>query len=455
MFKRASGYASENEPELVVGLDLGTSKISVVVAEREAHGDSAQIIGMGQAVSSGIRKGLIVNLEQAVRSVKQAVNDAQNMVGQEITNVTVSFGGGEITNKISTGMVSLGRSPRPVSTLDIERAIEAAQANVSVPANQTILHTIPIEFTLDGNEGIDDPLGMTAMRLDIKLQSVIVPTTTIQNVLNCVERAGLDVSGLVLKPLTSALGVLSPDEALAGAVVTDIGGGTTSVAVFSDGRCKYMSLIPIGGDHVTNDVGSVLKVPLNKAEEIKKEVNVAPDCEFESETMDFECNSREYTVSRIDMHEIVRSRIEEAFNSLVRRDIIASGVTMLPAGIVVTGGVSKTAGLDSLLLEVMDLPIRIADPEDANKMPPGRNTSEYASASGIIRYMIAKERDPFRYMDNKALAKNMVPQEGMRRNTPEATVAPSKMKDTGREIKEKVSQSNILGELVKVLKDIF
>ena len=236
MFKKASSYVADNEPELLAGLDLGTSKVTVVVAERESDGESAQIIGVGQAPSNGIRKGLIVNLDQAVKSVRQAVSDAQNMVGQDINEVTVSFGGGDVTNIRSKGMVSLGRSPRPVMQLDIERVIEAAQADVSVPANQSILHTIPVEYSLDGNIGIDDPLGMTAMRLDIQLQSIIVPTATIQNVMNCVDKAGLDVAGLVIKPLSAALGVLSPEDALAGAVAIDMGGGTTSVAVFSDGR---------------------------------------------------------------------------------------------------------------------------------------------------------------------------------------------------------------------------
>ena len=208
------------------------------------------------------------------------------MVGQDITEVTVAFGGGEVTSIRTKGMVSLGRTPRPVMQLDIERVIEAAQADVAVPANQSILHTIPVEYSLDGNVGIDDPLGMTAIRLDIQLQTVIVPTSTIQNVMNCVDKAGLDVAGLVLKPLASALGVISPEEALAGAVVIDIGGGTTGVAVFSDGRPKHLGLIPVGGDHITNDIGSVLKLPqqIRRAEEgdlrVPRHRRSLRDCRF-------------------------------------------------------------------------------------------------------------------------------------------------------------------------------
>ena len=407
MFKKASSYVADNEPELLAGLDLGTSKVTVVVAERESDGESAQIIGVGQAPSNGIRKGLIVNLDQAVKSVRQAVSDAQNMVGQDINEVTVPFGGGDVTNIRSKGIVSLGRSPRPVMQLDIERVIEAAQADVSVPANQSILHTIPVEYSLDGNIGIDDPLGMTAMRLDIQLQSIIVPTATIQNVMNCVDKAGLDVAGLVIKPLSAALGVLSPEDALAGAVAIDMGGGTTSVAVFSDGRPKHLGLLSVGGDHITNDVGSVLKLPLNKAEEIKKQISVFTPPEDPDETVDFVYNSRNYSVSRMDLHEIIRCRLEELCDTLIRPEIKAAGISMLPAGIIITGGVSRTEGLDALLLDMMDLPARAAAPLDANRMPPGRNTQEYSSAAGIIRYVLEKERYPLRYLDNQMIAKSM------------------------------------------------
>lgn len=431
MFKKTSGYMAGNEPELIVGLDLGTSKIAVVVAERELEGDGAQIIGVGQAPSNGIRKGMIVNLDQAVRSVRQAVSDAQNMVGQDIREVTVSFGGGEVTNIRSKGMIALGRTPRSVAPHDIVRVIEAAQADVSVPANQCILHTIPVEYSLDGNIGIDDPLGMTAMRLDIQLQSVIVPTATIQNVLNCIDKAGLDVAGLVIKPLSAALGVLSPEDELAGAVAVDIGGGTTSVSVFSDGRPKYLGVIPVGGDHITNDVGSVLKLPLNKSEEIKKEISVFDAPENAEETLDFVYNARDYSVSRQDLHEIIRCRMEELLDTFVRANIKAAGVPMLPAGIVFTGGVSKTNGIDAFALDVLDLPARVSVPLDADRMPPGRNTQEYSSAAGIIRYILEKERDPFRYLDNPSIVKPSVEQTVRTGIVPDTLIKIKKTKDGG------------------------
>ena len=405
MFKKASSYPQSREPELLVGLDLGTSKVTVVVAEREAEGDEAQVIGVGQAPSNGIRKGLIVNLDQAVKSVRQAVNDAQNMVGQDLSEVTVAFGGGEVTSIRSKGMVSLGRTPRSVMRLDIERVIDAAQADVVVPTNQSILHTIPVEYSLDGNIGIDDPLGMNAMRLDIEVQSIIVPTATIQNVLNCVSRAGLEVSGLVIKPLVSALGVLTPEDALAGAVVVDIGGGTTGVAVFADGRPKHLALLPVGGDHITNDLGSVLRLPLNKAGELKRSVSLKEDFDPD-EMLNFTHNSREYSISKEDLYDIVRCRLEELTDDLIRPEIKAAKISLLPGGVLLTGGVSKTEGIDDFILEKMDLPARVAMPVDANRMPPGRNSQEYASASGIIKYILERERDPFRYLDNMVFGKS-------------------------------------------------
>lgn len=411
MLKKISSSSGYGDPEVLVGLDLGTTKTTVVVAEREGPSGEAQIIGVGYAPSNGIRKGLIVHLDQAVRSVKQAVSDAENMVGMELSEVTVSFSCGEIRSIRSRGMISLGRAPRPVMQLDIERVIEAAQANVSVPTNQMMLHTIPVEYSLDGNSGIDDPLGMTGMRLDIELGTVIVPSATVQNVFNCVERAGLTVTGFVIKPLASALGALTPEESSAGAVSVDIGGGTCAIAIFSEGRPKHLAVIPVGGDHITNDVASVLKIPINKAEELKKTIDLFSDeVEGSGERLEFEHMGRRYLYSSEELTEIVRCRIEELFASLVRDEIENAGVPMLPAGLVLTGGVATSRGIDQYLSRVMDMPVRISMPLDANRMPPNRNGAEYSCSAGIIRYVLEQERDPFRYLEQPVdVLKPMVP----------------------------------------------
>jgi cell division protein FtsA len=399
LFRKTSSSSGYRDPEVLVGLDLGTSKVTVVVAEREGPSGEAQIIGIGQAPSHGIRKGLIVNLDQAVRSLKQAIGDAENMVGLELNEATVAFSGGEVQSVKSKGMISLGRAPRTVMQFDIERVIESAQSNVSVQSGRMILHTIPVEYSLDGNSGIDDPLGMTAMRLDIELESVIVPVAMVQNVRNCVERAGLEVSGLVIKPLASALGALTPEESVVGSVVVDIGGGTCGVAVFVEGRPKHLAVVSVGGDHITNDVASVLKIPLNKAEDIKKEADIFSDRTPEQpDKLDFEHMGRNYSYSLSELTDIVQCRMEELFSVLIKSEINAAGVAMLPAGLIITGGGSKSIGLDQYLARIMNMPVRVSLPLDSGRMPPGRNGGEYSCASGIIRYVMEQERDPFRFI---------------------------------------------------------
>ncbi|MDR1965608.1 MAG: cell division protein FtsA, partial [Synergistaceae bacterium] len=319
----------------------------------------------------------------------------------DLTEATVSFSGGDVKSVKTNGMISLGRAPRTVMQFDIERVIESAQTNLSVPSGRMILHTIPVEYSLDGNNGIDDPLGMTAMRLDIVLESVIVPVAMVQNVRNCVEKAGLEVSGLVIKPLASALGALTPEESVSGCVAVDIGGGTCGVAVFLEGRPKHLAVIPAGGDHITNDVASVLKIPLNKAEEIKKEVDLFSRSDpGQSENLEFEHMGRNYSYSLSELTDIVQCRVEELFSVYIKKEIANSGVSMLPAGMILTGGGSKSAGIDQYLSRIMNMPVRVSLPLDSGRMPPTRSGAEYTCAAGIIRYVLEQERDPFRFIGN-------------------------------------------------------
>ena len=386
------------EPEILVGLDLGTSKISVVIAERDSRFQEAQIIGVGYAPSQGIRKGLIINLEQAVRSVRQAVKDAENMVGFEIDEATVSFSGMEVASITSRGMISLGRTPRQVSISDVERVIEAAQSELSIPPNRVTLHTIPVKYSIDGNSGIDDPLGMTGIRLEMELQSVIVPTTVVQNIINCVESAGIEVNGLVIKSLASALGSLTDEETRAGVISLCIGGGTTGVALYTDGRPVKLSIIPIGGDHITNDLAYVMKIPISKAEEVKKMVSLNPE-EIEQQDLDVDVRGRMKTFSIGEAAEVVNCRLEELFGEHVLHQLAEFSLHMFPAGIVLSGGVAKTPGIDVFVSETLNLPVRIAEPLDVYQMPPGRNDCEYTTVAGVVRYMTSRERNPYRYIE--------------------------------------------------------
>ncbi len=394
-----SGHVVDAEPELLVGLDIGASKVTVVVAERDDVSGEAQIIGIGQAAALGIRKGLVVNLEQAVQSVRRAVDDARNIVGLPIEEVTVAFGGSDVTSIRSRGMISLGRTSRQVTVEDIGRVIEAAQTEIVPALNQTIVHTIPIEYAIDGHSGIDDPLGMTGVRLEMELQSLIAPTSVVQNVLTCVERAGLRVLGIIIKPLASALGVLTAEEAGAGAVVIDVGAGITGVAVYSEGKPKRLAVIPVGGDHVTNDLACVLRIPMSKADLLKREVSLDEDGERLDDELEFENRGKTFTCTVREVVDVISSRLEELFGTLVETEIAEANVSVLPAGVVLTGGVANTFGIERLVSHFLDMPVRVGRPLDVHRMPPERNGVEYATAAGIIRYVVERERSPQKYLD--------------------------------------------------------
>lgn len=396
LFGRTSSTSDYRDPEVIVGLDLGTSKIAVVVAEREDDGSEASIIGAGQSPASGMRKGLITHLEQASDAVKRAMEDAQKNVGIPLDEVTVAFSGGDVQSVRTSAMISLGRTPRSVQRGDISRVIDAAQADVAIPESYVILHTIPVQYTLDSTEGVEDPLGMTGSRLEIELESVYLPKATVQNVYNCVKKAGYNVKGFVIKPLASALGSLTREEIIEGAACVDIGGGTTGVALFADGRMKHLAVIPIGGDHVNMDVAEVLKVPPSKAEDIKKDVDLASAEALEhTEQLEFEDGGKIYSYSLSELTEIVQIRIAEIFEDLVRPHVQLK----TPLKLIVTGGVSRCIGIEQFVQKIMGMTVRAALPIDHNSMHPGRNGPEYACASGIIRYVLEQERDENRYID--------------------------------------------------------
>jgi cell division protein FtsA len=238
---------------------------------------------------------------------------------------------------------------------------------------------------------------MTGIRLEIELQSVIVPTSVIQNIINCVESAGLNVNGLVIKSLASALGSLTDEETRTGAVSLCVGGGTTGVALFSDGRPVRLTVIPIGGDHITNDLAYVLKIPISKAENIKHQISLILD--ENDDTVEVEARGRTKLLEVSEAVDVVSCRLEELFVDHVLKTFSDQNVHMFPAGIVLSGGVAKTGGIETFTTEVMNLPVRIADPLDSFQMPPGRNDCEYTTSSGIIRYIMNKERNPYRYIE--------------------------------------------------------
>ncbi|MDR2529702.1 MAG: cell division protein FtsA [Synergistaceae bacterium] len=387
----------EPDASVLAGLCVGTSKIAVIVAERDPNSsEMVHIIGISSAQSQGIRKGLIVNLEQAEQSVRNAVKDAENIVGFRLEQAMVSFNALDVMSVITEGMVSLGRVPRPVQVDDVERVIEAAQSQLSIPPNKLPLHTIPVRYSLDGNSGIDDPMGMAGMRLDIELQTVTVPMPYVHNVVNCVEASGLEVEGLVIKPLSSALGALTDEEMRVGAISLSIGGGVTGLTFYRDGRPMKVAIIPIGGDHITSDLAHILQLPLNKAENLKKRLFSIEDGEL------ITLGSKGQQGRTIDPNkacEVIRYRLEELFADYMAALIPERDPRIFPAGIIVSGGVAKTPGLETLLSDIFRMPVRLADPREQCQMPPGREDVSFVNALGTIRYILSKERSPYRFID--------------------------------------------------------
>ena len=391
------------DSDILVGLDLGTKKIAVAVAERAPENpDKAQIIGIGQAPSRGLRKGMIVNLDQAVSSVSDAIADAESMLsGIKISRAVVAFSGIDVKCHVLKGKISLGRSPRQIMAEDIERVIETALSELQLPPSSCCLHSIPIKYAIDGNSGIDNPLEMTGIRLEVELTALVIPTTVAQNVVNCVEKAGVSVVGLVLKPVAEALGTLSADERAMGASLVAIGGGTTSVSIFSEGHMVHAAEIPVGGDHITNDISCVMKIPFAIAEELKKDIDVDPKAEtMETDgKLTVEHRGRKRELGKEEVGEIMASRLDELFADSIVPSLKAIQKAGLPTDVILTGGVMMTQGIVPFADSYLGTSVRVGVPVLQEEMQRGRNDCRYSAVSGIIVYLMERRKNPFAYVE--------------------------------------------------------
>ncbi len=388
------------DSDILVGLDLGTKKITVAVAEHDGDAPGkAQIIGIGQSVSRGFRKGMIVNLEQAISSVSDAIVDAESVLsGVKIGAAVVAFSCYDVKCRVLHGMITLGHPARQIMREDVERVIETALSNLQLPPSSVVIHTVPITYSIDGNDGIDNPLDMTGTRLDVDLTALVIPISIAQNVVNCVERAGIRVAGLILKPLAEALGALTGDERAIGATVVTIGGGTTSVAVFAEGRLRHAGEIPVGGDHITNDIAYLKKIPLALAEEVKKSVDISPG-ESATGAIEVELPRQKLALDRAELAEIVESRLDELFSESIVPGLNGIRRSGLPSDVVMTGGVMLTPGIARFAQNYVSVPVRIGVPVLYDQMQSGRNDCRYTAAAGIIVYLAEKQRDVFSYIE--------------------------------------------------------
>jgi len=368
---------------LIVGLDIGTSKVAALVAELRPD-SSLEILGMGGHESKGLKKGVVVNIEATVNAIQRALEEAELMADRKITSAFVGIAGSHIKSFNSTGMVAI--KDKEVSALDVARVIDTAKA-VNIPTDQQILHVLRQEFIIDGQEDVREPIGMSGVRLEVKVHIVTGAVSAAQNIVKCVRRCGLEVSDLILQPLASSRSVLSDDEKDLGVCLVDIGGGTSDVAVFTHGAIRHTAIIPIAGDQITNDIAMALRTPTSDAETVKIRHGVAlrqladPNEMIEVPGIG---ERAPRTLSRQTLAEVIEPRVEELF-SLVQQVLRESGFEeLLSSGIVLTGGSSVMRGMVELGEEVFHMPVRVGIPRYAGGLSEIVCSPRYATSVGLL-----------------------------------------------------------------------
>jgi cell division protein FtsA len=383
---RRSG-AARREREIVAGLDVGTTKICCVIAERMLLG-GLEIIGVGVSPSRGLRKGVVVNIDSTVEAIKQAVAEAEQMAGLEIASVVAGVAGGHIRGINSRGVVAVSGKHREVSQADVDRALEAARA-INLPQDREVIHVLPQTFVIDDQDGVKEPLGMSGVRMEVEVHIVTGAATAVQNVIRSVNRAGLGVADIVLEPLASAEAVLSPEEKELGVLLVDLGGGTTDVALFRDGAVWYTGILPLGGDHISNDIAVGLRTPTADAEELKKRWGCAMTAlvrEDEVIQVPSVGGRKPRELSRQILSEIIQPRVEEIF-TLIARDLSRAGFAdAAAAGVVVTGGTSIMAGVPELAEQVFDQPVRRGAPAGLGGLGDAVRQPIYSTGVGLAQH---------------------------------------------------------------------
>ncbi len=376
--------------DLIVGLDIGTTKICAIVAERAENG--ADVVGIGTHPSKGLRKGVVVDIEATVDSIKHAVEEAELMADCEISSVYAGIAGGHIEGFNSHGIVAV--KDREVGSNDVRRVIDAAKA-VAIPMDREVIHVIPQEFIIDDQDGIREPLGMSGVRMEAKIHIVTAAVTSAQNIVKCANKAGLNVVDIVLEPLASAEAVLAGDERDLGVCLIDIGGGTTDLAVFADGSIKHTSVLGLGGYHITNDIAVGLRTPFEEAERIKKRFGLASARYLGSDdviTVPSVGGRRPREVSRKILCEIIEPRMDEVL-SLARQELQKAGLDdRIPSGVVLTGGCSALGGIAELAEEIFEAPVRAGTPTHVGGLQDVVRSPMYATGVGLVLFGFSQSR---------------------------------------------------------------
>jgi len=378
----------------LVGLDVGTSKVTAIVGEIAEDG-AIDIIGIGMADSRGIKRGLVVNLEAAVDSIKRAVEEAELTAGIEIDSVHLALSGAHVKGFNSRGVVAVAGKNREISREDVRRAIDAAKA-VNLPSGREILHVLPQDFVVDDQDGIGAPVGMTGSRLEVNVHIITGNSSSTQNIVACVNRAGVEVVETVLEQLAAADAVLTPDERELGVALVDIGGGTTDFAIFERGSLWHTGVISVGGDHFTNDIAVGLRTPVPDAEKVKRRCGCALSAMVgEDEVMEVASvgGRKPRIMSRRIISEILQPRAEEIFHLLWDEIRRAGFEKSLHSGIVLTGGGAMLEGMAEIAEQIFDLPIRRGLPASVGGLTDHVNSPAFATAVGLVSYAHRNQPD--------------------------------------------------------------
>jgi cell division protein FtsA len=374
---------SKDNRDLLVGLDIGTSKVVALVAELSPEGQF-NVLGLGQTSSKGLKKGVVVNIEATVQSIQKALEEAELMSDRRIVQVFTGIAGNHIVSFNSSGMVAI--RDKEVAAGDVERVLETAKA-INIPTDQQILHILIQEFIIDGQEDVREPIGMSGIRLEVKVHIVTGAVSAAQNIVKCVRRCGLEVNDLILQPLASSLAVLTEDEKELGVVLIDIGGGTTDIAIYSQGSIRHTAVIPIAGDQITNDIAMALRTPTIEAEDLKIHHGVAKqDMADPNAMIDVPgVGDREpRPMSKQALAAVIEPRVEELF-TLVRNIVRESGYEdMVSSGVVLTGGTSMMPGMVELAEQVFLKPARIGTPEYKGHLHEVLRSPRYSTGLGLL-----------------------------------------------------------------------
>lgn len=377
----------------VVGIDVGTTKVCTIVAQIQTDG-RINILGVGQTPSKGLDKGVVVNIDEVVSVIATSVEKAERLSGYRIDTAFIGVAGRHVASLNSRGVVAIGQPDYEISRNDVARAVEAAQA-IAIPSQREVIHVIPRAYILDGHEGIRDPIGMSGFRLEVETHIVTGETMAIQNLIKSVQRTGVEVEDLVLQPLASGEAVLTPEDKDRGVVLVDIGGGTTDIAIFIQGGIWHTCVIPVGGNHFTNDLVYVLQTPYNTAEYLKLKYGSAiadliddEEAFDEQDLIDAETLTMEgdQQVSRQVINEILQARAEQVIE-LVYNEIQRSGYHgLLQAGMVLTGGGALLPRLDELARDMLGIPVRVGIPSGLTGLAESMNSPSYATSVGLLRW---------------------------------------------------------------------